>query len=141
MKKIILFITSVVVGLIIISLIIELFEVLIVMFLSGKDLNELQTNQEMYFSIRNQTWFLALKLGLSVISGVIAGYLSTRIAKGIEKPAIYSLASIQFASLIYGMLFSPFKDTTPIGVWIALTLLIPISILVGGYYGLRKLKG
>jgi len=140
MKKIILFITSVVVGLIIISLIIELFEALLVIFLSGKDLNELQTNQEMYFSIRNQTWFLALKLGLSVILGVIAGYLSTRIAKGFEKPAIYSLASIQFASLIYGMLFSPFKDTTPIGVWIAITLLIPISILFGGYYASRKFK-
>lgn len=138
MKKIALSILGILTGIIVLSLIIEVFELLLVMNLSGKTMEELQANQSLYFSIRNQLWFLIIKVLLSIVVSIISGRLCVLIARGTQKVSLAILAAIQFLSIIFGALFSNMKDTTPFIIWMILCVVIPMSILFGGYYTLKK---
>ena len=138
MKKLMLSISGIIAGLITLTLIVESIEILSIMKLSGKTLSEFQDNQILYFTIRNQNWFLAFKLFYTAIAAFIAGVLCSKTSKQTSNVSVTILIVIQLVSLLYGMLISEFKNTTPLYIWITLCFVIPLFIYLGHLFIAKK---
>lgn len=64
------------IGILVISTVVELLEFSLVALVNG----EPTTDPDLYFSIRNQGWFLAVKLLYNTVAAVGAGFLVAYIA-------------------------------------------------------------
>lgn len=129
--KIVRIVLSVLAGLILISFITESIEFLIVKLASGQSMEYLSTNQNLYFEVRNQTGILIAKMFYTSLSAVIAGIVTTLIAKSAAKMAIGILATLQTVSLIWAGFLSDLSSTGPVWMWVALIILVPTSIFLG----------
>jgi hypothetical protein len=125
------FVLGIIVGMLMITIIAEGIEFLIVKLVSGKTFEYLQSNQDEYFSFRNRNWILVFKILYSLIAGIIGGYLTAWISKGLAKIAIYFLLLIQSTSLIWGGFISEWSTTGPIWMWLYLIFVIPLGIWIG----------
>ena len=120
-------IVGIVAGLLVITLIAEGIEFALVSALNGG----VETDQERYFAIRNQTGVLIAKLFYNSLAAFAGGYAAARVA---GRAALYhgiALAAIQTATFVWGMTLSEFAGTTPLWAWLALTVLMIAFIVLG----------
>ncbi len=126
-------IIGVLIGLLSISVIVEVIELIIVVNISDLDFSE-ATNpeyQQEYFIARNAPLILAAKMIYSIIGGFVGGFLASIIAGDKAKTAVIAVTLLQIVSLIWAGFFSDFSITGPTWMWIALMIIIPIGIWIG----------
>lgn len=120
-------------GLLVISLIAEGIEFsLVTLVHRGVTMDE-----QVYFGIRNQPWFLLLKFIYNGIALYVGGWLAARIASRWNWNCALTLALIQTGAFIWGMTLSEYAGTTPAWAWVLLTIEIPPVTLWGGWRGSR----
>ncbi|MCE7861058.1 MAG: hypothetical protein DYG86_14890 [Chloroflexi bacterium CFX2] len=120
-------------GLLVISLIAEGIEFSLVTLVH----REVTMDEQVYFGIRNQPWFLLLKFIYNGIALFVGGWLAARIVSRWKRACVLSLALAQTAAFIWGMTLSEYAGTTPVWAWILLAIEIPPAILLGGWKGSR----
>jgi len=140
-KQIIFSCLAVLAGLFLITVLSEGVEVLVVKISSGKSLSELTQNQAEYFAVRNQPAIIALKLVYNTVAAFIGGYVCAVIAPGKSLTPTLVLAAIQTLGFVYGMTLSEYADTTPLRLWLALTILTIIAIMGAGHLRNRRMDG
>lgn len=98
---------------------------------------EVTMDEQVYFGIRNQPWFLLLKFIYNGIALFVGGWLAARIVSRWKRACVLSLALAQTAAFIWGMTLSEYAGTMPVWAWILLAIEIPPAILLGGWKGSR----
>lgn len=127
MIRIIRTIAGILVGLLIISTLVEGLEFGLVTLIHGQT----TTDPEIYYSIRNQSWFLGLKLIYNTLAAVIGGYFAALIAGYEQLKHGIALAIIQTLSFGFALSQPGMSQWTPIWMWIALAVLSFTGIIFG----------
>lgn len=122
---------GVILGMLLITIIAEGIEFVFVKIVSGETLEQLQSKQDEYFSVRNRSWILVSKMFYSLLAGIVGGYLTTWISKELAKIAIYILILLQVISLIWGGFISDLSATGPTWMWLCLIFVVPLGIWIG----------
>ncbi|HNB87224.1 MAG TPA: hypothetical protein PLL38_11320 [Anaerolineales bacterium] len=128
------FVLGLVLGLIIISLLSESIEFGLVTLINDGATYDMDA----YFSIRNQIWFLIIKIIYNGIGAFIGGWLAKTIASRWKIACVITLAAIQTISFIWGMTLSEFAGTTPTWAWILLAIETSLLIYIGGIFRLKE---
>lgn len=121
-------------GLMSITLIAEGIEFGLVTALHGS----VTQDPQVYFGVRNQPWVLGLKLLYNTVAALAGGWVCAWIAGRLEMLHGMLLAVVQTAGFIYGMTASPYANTTPLWMWIALTVLSAVAIVWSAHLRSRK---
>ena len=129
--KIVRFILSVLITLLLITGFTEFFELSLVSHISDKSLEYLSANQKYYFQIRNESFIYYIKPIYTVAFAALATFLGCLIAKSQFKLMALIVGALQSVGIFYGMLFSQYADTLPTIYW----LIIWLGVLVGIYLG------
>ena len=129
-------ILGVIVAIIVLTAFVETIEFLIVKTVSGKPMEYLTQNQSEYFSSRNQTWILILKVFYTFLGALLAGRLGSKITRKLQSAFFITVVSLQGLTFIYAMFFSDFKDTLHTFYW----LLLLIIVISGLYLGVKSVK-
>jgi len=119
------------IGLFLISLIVEPLEFSLVTIVNGGVIG--QENQDEYYAIRNRDWFLALKMVYNTLAAMAGGYAAAVIAGRAPLRHAVAVAVLQTAGFGVALATPQFRETAPLWMWIAL---IPVSIagiLLGGW--------
>jgi hypothetical protein len=139
--KIVRLVLGVLATMVILTITVESIEFLIVKTTSGKSMEYLSNNQSEYFTIRNQTWILVLKVIYTFGAAFLAGWLGSKTTKYLQKSFFITIVILQGAAFLYAMLFSEFKDTLPIYYWLLLLILVLSGVYIGNYlYNNKKIK-
>jgi len=134
MKRIIRTIVGVFAGLFLISIIVEGIEFGLVTLLNGQQ----TTDPDVYYSIRNQAWFLVLKVVYNTLAAIAGGFVTSLIADyGYRKHGI-ALAILQTLSFGYALTQPEISQWTPAWMWFALILLSFGGIVFGSHIQLRR---
>jgi hypothetical protein len=126
-KQIIRSILAIIVGIVVISILVEALEFALVTFIHG----EPTTDPETYYGIRNQGWFLGIKLVYNTIFAAAGGYLAAIIAGYALQKHGLALAILQTIAFLFGLTQPDVSRWTPGWMWIALILLTFAGILYG----------
>jgi len=121
-------------GLVLISMIAEGIEFVLVTALHGS----VTMDPDTYFAIRNRPGVLAFKLVYNSVAALAGGFVCAWIAGRMEMLHGLLLAAVQTAGFIYGMTASPFAHTTPLWMWIVLTVLTAAAVFFGAHIRVRK---
>ena len=136
---------SIIIGMVVVTLIVEGIEFFLVSSISGKDLEYLESNQDVYFETRNTPSILAAKLVYTLVAAGISGYLVSLIAGSLARIGVLLLITIQTAALIWGGFFSEWSSTAPIWLWLALIVVTGAGFYLGYHIrqrsARRKLEG
>lgn len=124
-------ILGVLTALVVLTIVVESIEFLIVKTTSSKSMKYLSNNQSEYFTIRNQTWILVLKVIYTFLSAFLAGWIGARITKHLQAAFFITIVILQGASFLYAMFFSEFKDSLPIFYWLLLLILVLSGLFIG----------
>ncbi len=122
---------GVIAGLVLITLITESIEFITVKLASGASFEKLSSDQDYYFSVRNQLGILVFKVIYTGGSGFIAGYVASRISLSFAKICILLIVVVQIVSLIWAGFISELSTTGPMWMWIALMIVVPIGVYLG----------
>jgi hypothetical protein len=122
-------ILAVVVGLVLISLIVEPIEFAVVTILNGS----VTTDPLVYFQIRNQIPVLLLKMIYNTLGAMVGGFVTAFIAGKWQVWHGIALAIVQTVALIGGMLTPPYGELTPMPVWLALIAFTFPAIVFGAW--------
>ena len=112
-------VVAVAVGLVLLSLIVELVEFGLVTTAHGA----VTTDPVVYFGVRNQAWFLAAKLAYNTAAAVVAGYVTARLAGRAPTAHGLALALVQTAAFAWALANAEIRKWTPDWMWISLMLL------------------
>lgn len=123
------FISGVILGLAVISLIAEGIEFGLVTLVNGG----ITTDMDAYFGIRNQAWFLLLKFVYNGVGLYAGGWIAAKIASRWKLACTATLAVVQTVSFVWGMTLSEFAGTTPTWAWVPLMIETPLLIIWGGW--------
>jgi hypothetical protein len=118
---------AVVVGLVLISLIVEPLEFVLVALVNGA----IVTDQEAYFTVRNQPALLAAKVAYNTAAAVIGGYVAASIARRAPLAHGVTLAVVQTAAFGWALTRPELRGTTPDWMWACLIVLTFAGIVVG----------
>ena len=118
---------AVVVGLVLISLIVELVEFGLVTMAHGA----VTTDPVVYFGVRNRPWLLAAKLVYNTAAAVLAGYVTARLARRAPLAHGLALALLQTAAFAWALANVEIRKWTPDWMWIALILVTFAGIMAG----------
>jgi len=127
---------AVLVGLLLISAIVEPLEFGLVTLVHGR----VTTDPETYFTVRNQPWFLAVKLAYNTAAAVAAGFVTGWIAGRRAVPHGVALAVTQTAAFVWALASPQIRRTTPDWMWVALMLLTFAGIMSGALIQRRRLR-
>lgn len=120
-------VSAIVVGMVLITLIVEGLEFLLVTLVSGG----LVTETDAYFAIRNRPPFLAAKLAYNGAGALLGGWVTARIAGRRPRTHGAFLAAIQTVGFLVGIADPAIRATGPLWMWITLTPLMAAGILLG----------
>ncbi len=137
-KKILFSVLAIIAGLVVITLITELAEILMVSLSSGKSLSEVTKNPKEYFEVRNQPVNIVLKIIYNTAAAFAGGLVCVLIARYNKLKHAMILAAIQIAGFIYGMTISEYANTTPVWLWLVLIAVTTIGIMAAGYIKHKK---
>jgi hypothetical protein len=118
---------SVLGGLGIMSLLIQMLEFSLVMATAGGTVHDMSQ----YLILGNQPALLAAKLVYYPIAGLIAGYVTARVAMVHEMRHAAAAAAAQTVALIWGFTTGEFASYTPILVRVALVIMTGPAMMVG----------
>lgn len=125
-------IIGIIVGLILISIVVEGIELLLVTLASnGSPPIE---DPVAYAEIRNQPTILLLKLIYTAFGAVVGGYVTTWIS---HRPYGIALAILQTAILIGALFFTELGEITPMWMRVAIVIITFFGILAGMYFRQR----
>lgn len=136
--KIVRLILGVIAGLALITLITESIEFLTVKLSSGASFEKLSSDQEFYFTIRNQLGILVFKMVYTGGSGLIAGYVASRISQSFSKICILLVITVQLISLVWAGFISELSETGPKWMWVGLMIVVPMGVYLGHRYHSRS---
>ncbi len=84
-----------------------------------------------YFAVRNQPLVLAAKVVFGGLMGILAGYMSAKVAGAEEMGHGAATAAIQTAAMVYGYTAGEFAAFTPIWARVVLVLTTGPAVLAG----------
>lgn len=113
---------SLVIGLFVISLVVEGIEFVLVGMLRG----DFSPDPEPYFATRNQTGFLIGKMFYNLFGAACGGVVAYLIAPSRRRRHLFGLAAIQVLAFGYAMWTPSLRSTGPLWMWVCL---IPVSVL------------
>lgn len=125
---------ALIVGILVISLIVEALEFGLVTLING----ERVTDPESYYAVRNRGWVLTLKLMYNTSAAFGAGYVTARIAGHSEVMHGLGLAIIQTLSFAWALTQPEMRQWTPMWMWAALIVLTFVGIVAGAVYRIRR---
>ncbi|MEP1032007.1 hypothetical protein [Ekhidna sp.] len=125
--KLILFI---IVSLILVTLLVEVVEFSLVALVNDQSFSDLPQDQEVYFSLRNQTSILIAKPIYTFIVVLVVTYLGAKVLNRYRKLYFITLAIVQSIGILYGAFLSEFKESLPLWYWMLLLLVILIGFRV-----------
>lgn len=129
MTRIIRTIVGVLAGMLLISLLVEALEFGLVTAING----QITTEPAVYFAIRNQFWFLGLKLIYNSLAAIVGGLVAARIARYAPVKHGIALALLQTLSFLFALTQPEMSQWTPVWMWITLILLSLAGILFGAH--------
>jgi hypothetical protein len=118
---------SVLGGLGVISLVVQVLEFSLVMAISGGQV----TDMAQYLAVNSQITMLLAKLVYYPFAGVLGGYVVARVATIDEMRHAAVAAAAQTVGLIWGFTAGEFASATPVWVRIALVILMGPAMMVG----------
>ena len=120
-------VVAILVGLAAISLLVEPLEFALVALVNGG----IETDPAAYLAVRNQPWFLALKLAYNFGGGLAGGYLAAWLAP--REPAAhgFALAILQGMILLWAMSDPELGSTAPVWAWLGVALTTGAGIIGG----------
>src|SRR5262249_37211489 len=118
---------AVLVGLILISIVVEALEAMLVLAVHGG----LTTDPVVYFGVRNRPWFLALNLVYNTAAAIFGGFLTARIAGRLGLTHGLILAIVQTVAFLYALAMPDMRQWTPTWMWIALIVVTAAGIVYG----------
>ena len=127
---------AVLVGIILISILVEGIEFALVTVVNGAP----TTDPAVYYGIRNRAWFLLLKLLYNTASAFLGGYVGARIAGYHEWRHGVALASLQTLAFIWALSRPDMRRWTPTWVWVALIVVSILGILAGASLRARRVR-
>ena len=125
---------SIVVGLLLISAIVEPLEFGLVALLNGG----VTTDPVVYFRVRNQPPVLAAKLVYNTIAAIAAGWVTALLAGRAPIAHAVTLAAIQTAAFAWAITTPRLRESTPDWMWAALILLTCVGITAGAHLRQRR---
>ncbi|WAC02751.1 hypothetical protein N7U66_03510 [Lacinutrix neustonica] len=137
--KILRLILGIITTMLVLTFIVEGTEFLIVKIVSGQSMEYLSNNQSEYFKIRNQTWFLVLKLVYTFFGAYPAGWLGYKITKHLQTAFFITIIMLQTLVFLYAMFFSEFKSTLKIYYWFLLLIVVLCGIFFSKNYFKNKI--
>jgi hypothetical protein len=126
---------AVLVGLLLISAIVEPLEFGLVTLVNG----QVTTDPDRYFNVRNQPWFLAVKPMYNTAAAVAARFVTAWLARRAAAPHSAALAIVQTAAFGWALASPEIRRTTPDWVWAALILLTFGGIMWGALIQRRRM--
>lgn len=120
-------VVAVVVGLLLISMLVEAIEFGLVTVVHGA----VTTDPTTYFSVRNRTWFLCLKLGYNTAAAFAGGIASGRLAGRASIGHGLALSAVQTLAFLWAFAQPEIGRSAPPWVWSALVALSVAGILAG----------
>jgi hypothetical protein len=120
---------AVLVGVGLISVVVEVLEFSLVNAIAGARIADLDT----YFAIRNEPRILAAKLVYNTLAAVLGGYMAARIAGREEIQHGMMAAGVQTAALVWGFTLGEFASYTPVWMRIALVVVTGPAIVAGAW--------
>lgn len=118
---------AVIAGLVLISLIVEPLEFALVALVNGA----VVTEQEAYFTVRNQPALLAAKVVYNTAAAVIGGYVAAWIARRAPLTHGVTLALVQTVAFGWALTRPELRGTTPDWMWACLIVLTFGGIVAG----------
>jgi MFS family permease len=125
---------AVVVGLLLISLIVEPLEFVLVRVVSGAAI----ADQEMYFAVRNQSAILAAKLFYNTAAAIVGGFVAARLARRAPLAHGVVLAAVQTVAFGWALVTPELRRTTPDWMWASLIVLTFAGIVAGSLLQRRR---
>lgn len=123
--------TALVLGLVVLNGIAEITEYVLILFTSGLSGEELRSNSDLYFEIRNRPVILIAKMVYTFVASMVAGYTSSWWAASNRRQVVVALTVVQLSFLIWAGFFSTMGETGPDVMWIALCFAVAIGINTG----------
>ena len=118
-------------GLFAISFIVESIDFIIVKTLSGLSLDQLKSDPDTYFAIRNQPGIFAAKLVYTFIAALAGAWICAVIAGKKANVAAITLVTLQTASLIWAGFFSTWSSSAPPWLWLCIIGVTGAGIFAG----------
>lgn len=127
-------ILGVVVGLFLITLLVEPLEFAVVTLINGG----VASDPDDYFAIRNRGWFLGAKFVYTTAAAVAGGFAAARLAG--RAPLIHAgaVGALQTLGFAYALATPEMRETAPLWMWIALIPLTLTGIMLGGWMHARR---
>jgi hypothetical protein len=125
---------AVVIGLLVITLLVEPLEFGLVTLLHGG----ITTDPEVYFGVRNRPWVLVLKAIYNTGAAIVGGLVAARIAGRAPMAHGAALAAVQTAGFAWAVLNPELRRGTPDVMWTLLTVLTIAGILCGARLSRRQ---
>jgi hypothetical protein len=120
-------ILAVLLGLVLISILVEAIEFALVALVNGGS----TTDPVVYFGIRNRPWFLALKLVYNTAGAIAGGLAAAWIAGRSPRAHGIALAAVQAAALAYAVTDPAMRLWTPDWMWAALIVVSTVGVIWG----------
>jgi len=124
---------AVIIGLFLISALVEGVEFALVGAIHGQPI----TNPEEYYAIRNLPWFLGLKLIYNSLAAIAGGYISALIAGYAKIKHGVALAGIQTLAFIWAIVQPDLGQRLAVWFWMLLIFLSVGGILLGAVFQAR----
>ena len=132
--KIVRSVLAIVLGMAVVTVVSEGIEFALVTALNGS----VTTDLPRYFAVRNQPGVLAAKLVYNGLGALLGGYVAAAVAGRAPLAHGIVVAVLQLAGLLWGMLFSEYKDTSPTWLWLALAASMTPLIVAGAWLRGRR---
>lgn len=120
-------VTAVVAGMATITLTTELIEFALVALSSGGPV----TDPELYYAVRNRSWFLGIKLVYNTGAAFLGGYVAAWIGRRRQVGLGATVAAVQVVAFGWALSQPEFRQTMPLWMWLALTFLTVPAVVSG----------
>jgi len=127
-------ILGVVVGLFLITLLVEPLEFAAVTLINGG----VASDPEDYFAIRNRGWFLGAKFVYTTGAGVAGGFAAALLAGRAPLVHAGAVGALQTLGFAYALATPEMRETAPLWMWIGLIPITLAGIMLGGRLAARR---
>ena len=127
-------ILGVLIGLFLITLLVEPLEFAIVTLVNGG----VASDPDDYFAIRNRSWFLSAKFIYNTIAAVAGGFVCAIVAGRAPFAHAGGVAVLQTAGFGYALATPEMRDSAPLWMWIALIPLTIAGLFIGAWASTKR---